>query len=115
MVVSFTVFVIFHFGEIIRETKRSWGLFPPPLGHPHCDNDVLPAIGLGLSQCARPPRGDSLAQEGGHYFTKKKGFLLSSYFLYPFPENQRGSDLKKSPSLNTIVPPMITVRGKRAK
>ena len=33
----------------------------------------------------------------------------------PFPENQRGSARKNSPSWNTIFPPMTTIVGKRAK
>jgi hypothetical protein len=52
-------------GEIIRETQTLSGASPPPLGHPHCDDDVLPATLLGSSQ-----EGGNILRE--KYFLKSK-------------------------------------------
>ena len=106
--------LFFTLEKLFRKIRRSFWAFAPAIGASHCDKNYYLLSDLGYRYTSRPPTGDSLVQEGALFY-QKKGFLLDSYFLYPFPENHRGSDLKKSPSLNTIFPPMITMRGKRAR
>jgi hypothetical protein len=81
MAVSFTVLSYFSlWRNYSQKPRRSWGVSPPPPGHPHCDHDVFPAIGLRVIAMRPSPTLGLVVQEGALFY-QKKGFLLSSYFL----------------------------------
>lgn len=82
MAVSFIIFELFFTLEkLFGKLRRSCGLSPPPLWHPHCDTDVLPAIRLRLSLCAPSLHGHSLAQEGGIILAKKRFSAEQLFFI----------------------------------
>jgi hypothetical protein len=55
-----------------------FGALPPPLGHPHRDDEVLLLPNSDYRNAPRPPTGDWWRKRG-HYFIKKKGFLQPLY------------------------------------
>jgi hypothetical protein len=58
-------------GKLFMKILTLFWASPPPLWHPHCDDDVLPAAKLGSSHCAPSPNGGLVVQEGGHYYQEK--------------------------------------------